>query len=141
LGDKRRTARLVQTADLRVQHPGGTLPDKLADPAARDGLYRLVNQQRVTHAAVLQPHRQRTLQRMHDYPGTVLTIHDTTQLDYSGKKLLHKLGQIGKGNRRGYLCHNTLAVGAESKAVLGLANQILPGRCAWRGRFTTSSMR
>jgi len=125
LGDKRRTTRLVQTADRIVQHPGGTLPDKLQSPAALEGLYRLAHQSKVTHAAVLQPHRDRTLQRMRDYDGTVLTIHDATELDYSGKKMLTKLGQIGNGKRRGYICHNTLAVGFETEEVLGLANQIL----------------
>ena len=32
LGDVRRTRRLVQAADAIVQHPGGTLPQKLHDP-------------------------------------------------------------------------------------------------------------
>src|SRR5271168_3215087 len=75
LGDQRRTHRLVKTADLIVQHPGGTLPDKLQSPAALEGLYRLAHQKKVTHAAVLQPHRDLTLQRMRHYSGTVLTIH------------------------------------------------------------------
>ena len=34
LGDKRRTARLVDTVDIMCRHPGGTLPDKLNRPAA-----------------------------------------------------------------------------------------------------------
>ena len=38
------------------------------------------------------------------------------------------LGQIGKGNRRGYLCHNFLAVTADSSEVLGLVDQILQRR-------------
>lgn len=128
LGDERRTRRLVQTADLIVQHPGGTLPDKLASPAALEGLYRLVDQDAVTHAAVLQPHRAGTAQRMRDHPGVVLTVHDTTELDYTGKKALGGLGPIGNGGRRGYLCHNTLALGYRGPGeaeVLGLANQIL----------------
>ena len=125
LGDKRRTDRLVKTADLIVQHPGGTLPDKLQSPAALEGLYRLAHQKKVTHAAVLQPHRDQTFQRMRNYSGTVLTIHDASELDYSGKKMLTKLGQIGNGKRRGYISHNTLAVGFETEEVLGLANQIL----------------
>lgn len=125
LGDRRRTRRLVRTANAILEHPGGTLPDKLKDPAALRGLYRLAKQKAVTHAAVLQPHRERTLQRMRDYPGVVLNIHDTTELDYTGKKSLHGLGQIGNGKRRGYLCHNTLALAYETQEVLGLANQIL----------------
>ena len=33
LGDRRRTARLVETFNLMRRHPGGTLPDKLSTPA------------------------------------------------------------------------------------------------------------
>lgn len=125
LGDRRRTRRLVETADRMVRHPGGTLPDKLPLPAALKGLYRLVDPQAVTHAAVLKPHRELTLERMRIHDGVVLTIHDTTELDYTGKKFLQTIGQIGNGSRRGYLCHNTLAVDARSREVIGLANQIL----------------
>ncbi len=125
LGDRRRTRRLVETADRMVRHPGGTLPDKLPLPAALKGLYRLVDPQAVTHAAVLKPHRELTLQRMRVHDGVVLTIHDTTELDYTGKKFLQTIGQIGNGSRRGYLCHNTLAVDSRSREVIGLANQIL----------------
>ena len=32
LGDKRRTSRLVRTADLMVRRPGGTLPQKFNSP-------------------------------------------------------------------------------------------------------------
>lgn len=125
LGDRRRTRRLVETADRMVRHPGGTLPDKLPCPAALKGLYRLVDPQAVTHAAVFKPHRELTLERMRLHDGVVLTIHDTTELDYTGKKFLETIGQIGNGSRRGYLCHNTLAVDARSREVIGLANQIL----------------
>ena len=36
LGDVRRTRRLVRAADAIVQHPGGTLPQKLQDPYPLD---------------------------------------------------------------------------------------------------------
>ena len=125
LGDQRRTKRLVQLADRIIKHPGGTLPDKVNSPADLKALYRLVRSDAVTHAAVLEPARQRTVQRMRDHTGVVLTIHDTTELDYTEISALQKIGQIGNGNGRGYLCHNTLAVAAETREVLGLANQIL----------------
>lgn len=125
LGDRRRTKALVRLADRIVKHPGGSLPDKLKSPADLKTLYRLVRPEAVTHAAVLEPARQRTRERMLQQDGTVLTIHDTTELDYTGKKCLTGLGQIGNGKRRGYLCHNSLAVVAQTREVLGLANQIL----------------
>jgi hypothetical protein len=128
LGDVRRTRRLVQTADAIVRHPGGTLPQKIHDPVPLDAVYRLANRKEVTHAAVLEPHRQRTLRSMRQIEGPVLVIHDTTELDYTSITSLTGLGQIGTGGGRGYLCHNTLAVEARTRTVLGLANQILARR-------------
>lgn len=125
LGDRRRTRRLVQTVDRMLSRPGGTLPDKLQNPAELKGLYRLVDAEEVTHAAVLEAHRQLTLERMRACEGDVLIVHDTTELDYTTRESLKGLGQIGNGSRRGYLCHNSLAVVAASREVLGLGNQIL----------------
>lgn len=148
LGHVARNRRLVKSADLILQHPGGTLPQKLRDPAALDGFYRLANRDEVTHQAVLEPHRLRTLELMRQANGPVLTIHDTTELDFTGLTSVAGLGQIGNGLGRGYLCHNTLAVCADTGAVLGLVNQILarradvPGgesRQARRGRPTRES--
>src|SRR3954447_17010785 len=128
LGDVRRTRRLVQAADAIAQHPGGTLPQKLHDPTPLDALYRLANRKEVTHEAVLEPHRQRTLRAMRAADGPVLVIHDTTELDYTSLTSLTGLGQIGNGNGRGYECHHALAVQAPPRPVLGLANQILARR-------------
>jgi Transposase DNA-binding len=128
LGDVRRTRRLVQAADAIVQHPGGTLPQKLHDPYPLDAVYRLANRKEVTHEAVLEPHRQRTLRAMRAARGPVLVIHDTTELDYTSLTSLTGLGQIGNGRGRGYECHNSLAVLATTREVLGLANQVLARR-------------
>ena len=124
LGDKRLTRRLVRAAVRMVQHPGGSLPAKMQTPADLKGLYRLLDHEQVTHAAVLETHRELTLARMRENRDVVLLIHDTTQLDYTGKKSLKGLGQLAAGTARGYLCHNTLAV-REDGSVIGLANQIL----------------
>jgi hypothetical protein len=86
---------------------------------------RLVRHPSVTHAAVLHHHRQRTLEQARTQAGVVLLVHDGTELDYTGKKSLTGLGQIGQGHHRGYICHNSLAVVAASGELLGLAHQIL----------------
>jgi Transposase DNA-binding len=128
LGDRRRTRRLVQLADQLVQHPEGTLPDKLPDPAALKAAYRLMDADDVTHAAVLEPARQRVLELLVAASGPVLLVHDGTELDYTGLTSLTQLGRIGNGSHRGYLCHNVLAVEAGSRAVLGLVHQELAKR-------------
>lgn len=129
LGDKRRTKRLVNVANRIAAHPEGTLPHKLGDPANYQGMYRLCKCPEVTHQAVLETHRQLTLQKMQTCEDTVLVIHDTTELDYTSRTSLHdELGQIGDGGGRGYECHNSLAVTAGTGELLGLANQILHHR-------------
>src|SRR5438477_466990 len=84
LGDPRRTKCLIRIADRVYRHPGGTLPAKLHDPKDYKAMDRLMNRPEVTHAAVLEAHRQRTLAHMRQATGLVLVLHDTTELDYSG---------------------------------------------------------
>ena len=141
LGDLRRTRRLVQLANEMVKHPRGSLPEKLNDPASLKALYRLMGREEVTHESVLCSSRERTLRLAGQVQGTVLHIHDTTELDYTTRRSLKKLGQIGNGSRRGYLLHNTLSVVAETREVLGLAGQQLicrprapKGETKWQSR-------
>jgi hypothetical protein len=128
LGHQRRSKCLIRIADQIYRHPGGTLPTKLHDPKDYKAMDRLMNRPEVTHAAVLEPHRQRTLAEMRQRPGVVLVLHDTTELDYSGLRSIPDLGPIGGGLNRGYLCHNSLAFDPQRHEVIGLVNQILHRR-------------
>lgn len=151
LGDKRRTARLIQAADDMCRHPGGTLPDKFPKPADLRAFYRLMNCETVTHDLLLKAHAEDTRCRIAAC-GTdvVLVIHDATELDYTTRQALSKrMGQIGKGTRRGYLCHNSLAVrlsvaptqGTVVPETLGLMSQILHHRPRVRKDETHSETR
>jgi hypothetical protein len=128
LDDRRRSRRLVKTAQLILTRPAGTLPSKLPDWSDLMGLYRLAGCAAVTHEAVTRPHRQRTLELMRACEQVVLIVHDSTELDYTHVGALREqLGQIGNGRGRGYLCHNSLALTADGR-VLGLAGQVLHRR-------------
>jgi hypothetical protein len=128
LGDQRRTDRLAYSADCIRRHPGSTLPDKFKAPADLKAFYRLCDCEAVTHEAVLKPHREYVLEQIAVRDGDVLVIHDSTELDYSTHFALQGLGQIGNGHHKGYVCHNSLAVAADTREVLGLLNQILHHR-------------
>ncbi|UUO04994.1 IS4 family transposase [Blastopirellula sp. J2-11] len=126
LGDKRRTNRAVAAFDSLCRHPGGTLPEKLAIGAELKGLYRLCENDAVEHSALIAAMHEYTLARIEEHQGPVLVVHDATELDYSTLySLTDDLGQIGRGNHRGYICQNVLAVDSESGEVLGLLDQIL----------------
>jgi len=128
LGDPRRSKCLVRIANQIYRHPGGTLPAKLHEPKDYKAMDRLMNRPEATHTAVLEPHRQRTLEHMRGSDRVLLVLHDTTELDYSGLRSIADLGPIGGGYNRGFLCHNSLAFDPERHEVIGLANQILHRR-------------
>jgi hypothetical protein len=125
LGDLRRSRRLPLLVDALVEHPGGTLPEKLPRPADLEAFYRLCDAEEVTHEAVLAPHRQLVLQKLRDTRKYLLVVHDATELDYSSHHSLSRMGQIGNGHGFGYVVQNSLTVDPQQGAVLGLANQIL----------------
>lgn len=128
MGDARRTKRLVRTANLMSRRPGGSLPQKLRNPSDLRAFYRLMNCEDVTHAAILEPHRTATLNRIAETATAVLILHDSTELDFTTHRSLEDLGQIGNGNHRGYIAQNSLAVEPSTRRVLGLCNQVLHHR-------------
>jgi len=84
LGNQAHTRRLVKVADALVRHPGGTLPDKVKDPAELQALHRLMQRPEVAHASVLASHQAETFRRIEQHQGPLLAISDATELDYSG---------------------------------------------------------
>lgn len=143
LGDKRRTDCLVKIADIMCRHPGGTLPDKLNRPADLRAFYRLVNRPEVTHQVVMRGHTERTRSLIAGAGDrVVLVVHDATELDYSTlRTLAEQLSQIGQGTSKGYICHNSLAVWADTGGVLGLTSQILHQRAYVSKKETLKQLR
>lgn len=133
LGHCWRTRRLVMIADQLVARPHGSLPQRLQDPAALKACYRLMNRPEVTHASVLASHQAEVCRQISEHAGPLLAICDTTELDFTTRTSLEKLGPIGNGRNRGYLCHNVLIVDPRERGVLGLAAQILHTRTPCKG--------
>jgi len=128
LGDARRTKRLIKSANIIARHPGGSLPEKFKSPKDLKAFYRFCNCPDVSHQSVLAAHREVAFAQMTTQKGPVLVIHDATELDYTTHKSVEGLGQIGKGNRKGYIAHNSLAVNPKNKEAIGLCSQILHHR-------------
>jgi hypothetical protein len=122
LGDKRRTRRLIASAQRLAEQPEGSLPEHFAWNPLR-AVYRLGNRPEVTHAAVTATHFERTRAAMARVAAPVLVIHDTTELNFTTHGALTGTGPVGDGVGRGFLQHNSLAILAETQQVLGLAYQ------------------
>jgi hypothetical protein len=120
LGDRRLSERLVQSARTLATMPGQAFSGVArGDWAAVKGYYRLIDQpddSQVSVAAILEPHRARTVQRMKAHQ-TVLCIQDGTDLNYTGLAQCDGLGVMGANQTGarglGLHLHSTLVVSTE----------------------------
>lgn len=123
LGDMRRTERALEMAECMARRPGDSLPKQMTDWRGQKGAYRLLDNKAVTLEALSVSHWEQTRKRARQMGDTVLMVQDITEIDYSSHKATQGLGPIGDHRGRGLLAHNTLAVSADDKHVLGLAYQ------------------
>jgi hypothetical protein len=122
LGDRRRTRRLIDTAAQLAHQPEGSLPEHFSWNPLR-AVYRLCHRPEVTHDTVTATHFGLTRSRMEQADTTVLILHDTTELNFTSHHALEGTGPVGNGQGRGFLQHNSLAIEADTRKVLGLAFQ------------------
>jgi hypothetical protein len=139
LGDARRTRRLVESAATIARHPEKSFTQSFDWNALR-GFYRLCDREEVTGDALQGSHWDQTRQSMRR-SDAVLILHDTTELDFTRHAALTDVGPLGEGTTRGFLQHNSLAVVASTRVVLGLTYQQLrirqpapPGETSYRRR-------
>lgn len=122
LGDIRRTPRAVDMATRMMRNPSASLPQQMGHPAALKAAYRLLNEEEVTFAALLQPHWDRT-RAAAGHHSVVLFVQDTTHVDYTQHPKTTDLGPIGDGRGQGFLLQTVLAVVPAPRQVLGIAQQ------------------
>ena len=131
LGDLRLSERLVNIAQSKAEKPGRAFTGVAeGDWPAVKAYYRFIDHpdhEAVTMPHILEPHRQRTIQRMKGQ-RTVLCIQDGSDLDYSRLAQCKGLGVIGTNQTaaqsRGLHLHCTLAV-----APNGLPLGVLRAQC------------
>ena len=127
----------MEIARAKAEKPGLAFTGVTeGDWPAVKAFYRFIDhpdEEAVSMAHILQPHRERTVQRM-KAQRTVLCIQDGTDLDYSTLAQCQGLGVIGTNQThaqsRGLHLHTTLAVAAN-----GLPLGVLHAQCvapAWK---------
>lgn len=117
LGDARLNRRAQRVLEQLGAKPSVSLPTACGGWKETRAAYRLFDQERVTAASVLAPHIACTHERMRAYER-VLCIQDTTELDYTSKKVrMDGLGPLNYETRQGMYLHPTLAVTADRVAL------------------------
>jgi hypothetical protein len=121
LGDRRRTARLVRYAAQAAADPSSATPRQTECWDECKAAYRLIENKKVSFAAITAPHYQATLARTE---GTWLLIGDTTETDFPGN-CVRGLGPTGNGGGHGFLLHSSLMVRPDGREIVGLAGQVI----------------
>jgi len=117
LGDGRLTRRLVEMAKAKAQNPTKAWTEiARGDWPATKAYYRFIDQpddSPATLSGILQPHRERTIQRL-KAQQTVLCIQDGTDLNYTNLDQCDGLQSLGTNQTgaqsKGLHLHSTLAV-------------------------------
>lgn len=120
-GDLRLTERLVKLVEALSRAPEASVPEACGSAGAAKAAYRFWNNPKVSGAAILKPHVQRTAQRAAKEP-VVLAVQDRTSLDFSSHRRTAGLGYLKKRHERGILLHQVLAVSPQG-VPLGLLHQ------------------
>ena len=112
LGDNRLDQRALKVIEKLAHQPDKSIPSALGTWKETKAAYRLFDSERVTAEKILEPHRDKTLERI-SQQDRVLCIQDTTEIDYTGKNDIEGLGPLNYEARRGLYLHPTLAVTPE----------------------------
>jgi Transposase DNA-binding/Transposase Tn5 dimerisation domain len=123
LGDIRLDERLVRIVERLSERPEASIPQACGSAAETKAAYRFWDNDAVSPEGILQPHRQRTIERSSQHP-IVLAVQDTTEIDLSSHAATEGLGYLGSPSARGLLVHNVLCVSPDGTP-LGLLDQFV----------------
>lgn len=122
LGDPRRQRRLQEIVARLEDDPSKSFPRLMASNAELEGFYRFINSAQFDHKDILQPHIDATMARAGGV-GSVLVIHDTTNVQFSGEVKRKGLGVTSSKTQQGFMCHVALVLKDDAtKCPLGVAH-------------------
>ena len=124
--DQRLTKRMVQCAELCANRPNDSTPHQTQKWSECKAIYRLMDNDKVSFKAVIEPHCMRTRSRARE--GVFLSICDTTELSFSRKRKIASLGKTGDNFGQGFFLHSSLLKSESTGEILGLAAQDLSYR-------------
>lgn len=124
LGDVRLNARRDRLIAALEQHPDVSFPEACGGASDVEACYRFLRNPRISLETVIEPHLVATRARCQAL-GTVLVIHDTTEMSFAGEEPRAGLSRQSP-RRQGFWVHAALAVSAEGlRTPLGLVS-LLP---------------
>lgn len=114
LGDARREKRLTWLVDRFAEDPSQSFPEAWVSVSGAEAGYRFLSNRKISAGAMLEPHRERTIERGRSVEW-VLALHDTTEMRFGGAKQRDGLGPVMNGGQ-GFFLHAALLAGLDGGA-------------------------
>ena len=102
LGDDRRRDRLCEMAELLGVNPSGSFPRVFAEEAELEAAYRFLSNPQVSWEKILEPHVEKTFERLADAQDPLI-IHDTTQFSFRSGEPVAGMGRLSGTKKKGFL--------------------------------------
>jgi hypothetical protein len=123
LGDVRRNRRLIKIVEDLSQQPNESVPQAARDLAAVQGVYEFWGNRRIKSSAIIGAHASSTVERIEQHQA-VLTLQDTTELDYSEHKSKRGIGPLSNPAAKGLKVHTVLSASTEGVPLGVLAQKV-----------------
>lgn len=121
IGDKRLNKRLLSILDFAAKQPQLSINKLFHTRNEVQACYRFFSNDLVNETKIIQPHLNKTVERVSEHP-IVLSLSDTTSLNYTTRKKLKDSGYISSNNAQGFFLHATIAI-TPDRQHLGLVGQ------------------
>jgi len=121
-GDLRLESRHRRIQDHLKGNVAGSIPRRLIVASEIKAYYRFINNKKILPKKLVMRHRDESMELIEGHGGLILSIQDTTCLDYTGKRSAKNLGCMSYEHQKGLYLHNHLLLDA-SGVPLGLFSQ------------------
>jgi IS4 transposase len=121
IGDKRLNNRLKQLLSVASKQPQMSINKMFHTRKEIQACYRFFSNDLVDETKIIAPHIEKTIERVQENP-IILTLSDTTSLNYTTRKTLKDSGYISSNNAQGFFFHSTIAITPE-RLHLGIVAQ------------------
>lgn len=107
-GDKRLNVRFRKIVEVKLQEMECSIPQAFKQWSQVKAVYRFMSNKKVNPERILASQFNSFPEKDFSQSQLVLAVHDTTELDFTGKSSDEQLGCLSYENKKGFFLHNTL---------------------------------
>jgi len=112
-GDKRLNLRFEKILKTLSKQVECSIPQAFKQWGQTKAMYRFLSNKKVNEEIILASHLSSWIDTQISKHSVILAIHDTTELDLTGKRSEDQLGCLAYEKQKGFFLHNTLLCSGE----------------------------